>query len=717
MSKYVYLVTILCLLNIYRLYAQETDNFVVTNEIGVEKPISPLLYSNFIELGYGIQVESIWGEMLWNRSFEKFVPYKKINISWFDLYYDDKDWDKGYKTDWTLEEWHHSGYEHNAWFPGPGKIGNLPIDDNSTFFITETPKSSVYLSQDKGGIHGDHYLLIENKGSSPAAVAQEGKFLNARSSYMFRGHFKTSDAPANVELRMYKEGEWNTPLVTVPFQVDSKDSFQVNEFIFYNKKYTGRATFSLWIPGGTKVEMDALSFMPKNTIGGWRPEAVAVTDYIKPGVIRFPGGCFASFYDWKDGIGPYDERKPQPSYFWGGLNYNDVGVAEYVQLCKSVGSEMMYCVNVYHPLKEEWDHRWDDGTGWKMGFEFPQFTDIEKGAKEAADLVAYCNLPVGTHPMANLRHEHGYTQPFGIRYWELDNEVYRWFSPEEYAEAVKVYSEAMKAVDPTIKIGMVTYGKRPSGDEYGSVLPQMLKICGEDIDFLADRRDTDEGLDEMLRKLREYENKTGRFIAYCNTEKLFMDGKINFSDNSAERGTNKSFQFSKWFYAMNVLKDYLAFQRRGGNVWYVNFNNLANTHNQCAINTPKEGAFISAAGEALHLLSNSPAAWPLVIKDYKPRGNSEYVVQAVWSKNKSRLVLYVLNRTLEDKVVNIDISQLGKTFNSVDKIVMSADSHAMNTMELPESINKQTQTLSGLELEDSIQVNAGAFSFTQLILQ
>ena len=46
-----------------------------------------------------------------------------------------------------------------------------------------------------------------------------------------------------------------------------------------------------------------------------------------------------------------------------------------------------------------------------------------EGAKSAAEWVAYCNLPEGTHPMADLRAKHGYTEPFGVKYWELDNEL------------------------------------------------------------------------------------------------------------------------------------------------------------------------------------------------------------------------------------------------------------------------------------------------------
>ena len=698
--------------------AIEQENFAITPETYSDKPISPLLYSNFIELGYGIQVEPMWAEMLWNRSFEKFVPYKGINITWFDLWNDAKDHKKGYKTDWSKEDWYHSGYEHNAWFAAPGKAGRLPIDDQSTFFINSNSSGCVKLQQVQGGLHGTQYLTVSNTGSVEAAVAQEGKFLNARNSYDFSGYFKAKHGPVKLELRMYPEGNWDKPVVIVPFVVESAGSFQNIQLRFHNPDFTGRSTFSIWLPAGIEVSMDAFSLMPKNTIGGWRPDAVAAAAYVKPGVIRVPGGCFASFYNWRDGIGPRDTRKPQPSYYWGGFNYNDVGVAELANFCKAVGSQMMYCVNVFHPFKEHWDHRWDDGSGEKIGFKFPNFTDAKIGAKESAELVAYCNLPAGSDPMADLRVKHGYPEPFGIKYWEMDNETFHWFNAVEYARVVSLYSKAMKEVDPGIKIGLVTHGQRPNRPAYHEKLSEMLDVCGNDIDFLADRRDADSGLDAMLAKLRDYEKKTGRYIAYCDTEKLFLDAEINFNDNLVSGFDSKSYQFSKWFYAMNVLKSYLAYQRRGGDMLFVNFNNLANCHSQSVIETPKEGAYVTASGEAMRMLAESPAAWPLIIKDYKPlEKETEFVVQASWSIDKSQLILYVLNRTDKHRVAKFDLSQLKRNFSTIETTLLSADSHAMNTMDAPEAIKKSLSTKDGQNVSKFFKVKSAPYTFTHIVLK
>lgn len=697
--------------------AAEPQPHKVTAELLADKPISPLLYSNFIELGYGIQVEPMWSEMLFNRSFEKFFPYKSISNEWFDLWIDN-DPTKGFKTDWTQEDWYHSGYEHNAWFACPGQDGPLRIAEDSTFIIEKSPALDVQIQQVQGGSgHGVSCLTLTNRETDKwGGLAQEGKYLKKGQSYRFRGMLKSEGGILNAEVRIYPEKNWDKPLAVVPLKKITS-AFSEHEATFKNKSYEGRATFSVWIPPQSTLTADDFSLMPVKTVYGWRPEAIEVAKRINPGVMRFPGGCFASFYDWKDGVGPYSQRKPQPSHFWGGLNYNDVGTAEFAMLCKQMGSEMMFCVNLHHPLKKYYEWHLGDNKG-KHNFEFGWFADLQQGAQNAADWVAYCNLPKGAHPMADLRAKHGYSKPFGVKFWEMDNEVFRWFKPTEHAEAAVVYAKAMKAVDPTIKIGLVTYGDFAEYD-YTPHLKAMLEIAGPYVDFLADRRDAQDGLDHMLGVMREYNRTHGANLYYCNTEFLAYEG-IPDSQNryNYEGNITKSFMFSKWFYAMNILKHYMAWQRRGGDVLFVNFNNFANTHSQCVIETPKEGAFVTAAGRAFELLSRTPAAWPLRIVDYPHRLEPNFQVQAAWSLDKQKLVLYVLNREVQEHSASFDLSELKRTFKRAEVSMLRADGpYVMNTLANPEAIERRDWTQKKPVQDGRYAVISPPFSFIHIVLE
>ena len=77
----------------------------VTRREMAETPISPILCSNFIEVGFGYQVEGMWSEMLYNRSFEKWVPLRPNSSNWYDLKYVPH-------GDWTSARWYHT--THNS---------------------------------------------------------------------------------------------------------------------------------------------------------------------------------------------------------------------------------------------------------------------------------------------------------------------------------------------------------------------------------------------------------------------------------------------------------------------------------------------------------------------------------------------------------------------------------------------------------------------------
>jgi alpha-N-arabinofuranosidase len=683
--------------------------------------ISPMLYGNFIELGYGIQVEPMWAEMFFNRSFEKFAPYKVINKLWYDLYYDDSDLSKGYEHDWSKFDWYHSGYEHNAWFAAPGDGGNPSvIGDSSTFFINTTPLANVEITETEGGSgHGTQCLKLENKETEKwAAVAQSGKLFKAGETYNFRGMLKGIDKKTDAEIRIYPQGNWDKPIISIP--INGIDTMFALHSAQIKNTYNGYVTFSLWVPSKTTILMDDFSLTPANTYYGWRKDVVDVFKALHPTVVRFPGGCFASFYDWKEGIGPYSERVPQDSYFWGGQNYNDVGTAEFAMLCKAAGSEMQICVNVFHPSKRKLEV---DFSTWQAphGRDFPKFMSLTEGAKAAADWVAYCNLPAGSHPMADLRAKHGYPEPFGVKYWELDNEVARWFEAEDYAWAAVVYSKAMKAVDPTIQIGLSSYGDRPRKPTYHDDILKMLEIAGLSVDFLADRADASDETRSMIAKVRQYNAAYNTDIKYCHTEWLAYNTDVNrdsYNLAKAENGITKSYAFSKWGYALNLLKNFMAFQRMGDEMLFVNVNNLANTHAQNVMETPKEKPFLSAPGVAMQLLGNSPAATVLKIEGYNPPMKDDFQVQVAWDKTKTKLILYVCNRTTENEKCTFDVSSLAEKFTKATyNTIEGKNAISMNSVENDSEIKIVSTTSKPPISKGKLTVNSKAYSFVEIILE
>ena len=166
--------------------------------------------------------------------------------------------------------------------------------------------------------------------------------------------------------------------------------------------------------------------MPADNILGWRADTLALLKELDSPVYRWPGGNFVSGYDWKDGIGDPDRRPPRKNPAWKGVEPNDVGLHEFMDLMREIGAEPFVAVNT--------------GLG-----------EVDA----AAEQVQYANGAADT-PMGKLRAENGHPQPFGVEWWAIGNEMYGdWqlghMPLEQYVEKHKAVVDAMRAVDPTIR--------------------------------------------------------------------------------------------------------------------------------------------------------------------------------------------------------------------------------------------------------------------------
>ena len=152
-------------------------------------------------------------------------------------------------------------------------------------------------------------------------------------------------------------------------------------------------------------------------VDGIRKELIDEMRKIKPPVVRFPGGCFADSYDWRDGVGPADKR-PRRTNFWAEgeastapashrYDPNEFGTNEFAHFCKLVGGEPYLAANLRSLPAEEF-YRW----------------------------VEYCNSPAGSTTLADLRTSAGFREPFNVRYWGVGNESWGCggdFTAQEYA--------------------------------------------------------------------------------------------------------------------------------------------------------------------------------------------------------------------------------------------------------------------------------------------
>ena len=158
---------------------------------------------------------------------------------------------------------------------------------------------------------------------------------------------------------------------------------------------------------------------------GIRKELVDEMRKIKAPVVRYPGGCFADSYDWRDGIGPAGKR-PRRTNFWADAESsgapanhkyepNLFGTNEFARFCRLIGCKPYLAANV-RSLPAEQFYQW----------------------------VEYCNSPAGSTTLAEERAESGFPEPFGVRFWGVGNESWGCggnFTAQEYAVEFRRYTE------------------------------------------------------------------------------------------------------------------------------------------------------------------------------------------------------------------------------------------------------------------------------------
>ena len=171
------------------------------------------------------------------------------------------------------------------------------------------------------------------------------------------------------------------------------------EFHGHFAEHLGSCTYGgLWVGPKSKIP----------NVNGYRKQAIDYLREVGVPVLRWPGGCFADDYHWRDGIGPVERRPKRVNIHWGGyVEDNSFGTHEFIGLCRLIGAEPYLAGNV--------------GSG---------------SPEELRDWVEYCNMPAQS-TLAEERARNGSPDPFKVKYWGVGNE--NWgcggnMRPERYSD-------------------------------------------------------------------------------------------------------------------------------------------------------------------------------------------------------------------------------------------------------------------------------------------
>jgi alpha-L-arabinofuranosidase len=284
----------------------------------------------------------------------------------------------------------------------------------------------------------------------------------------------------------------------------------------YNASFTATETdpkckLNIWITGKGSIDMDMISLFPKDTWknrpGGMRADLVQLLADLKPGFLRFPGGCIvegrelATRYQWKNTIGDVDQRRvivnrwntefrhrPTPDYYQSfGL-----GFFEYFRLAEDIGAEPLPILN----------------CGMACQFNTAEVVpadQLDPYIQDALDLVEFANGATTTK-WGKLRARMGHPAPFNLKMLGVGNEQWG----PQYIERYIVFSKAIKAKYPNIKL-VNSVGPDPEGDRFNFLNDTLRKMKADFLDEHYYR--SPEWFTQNARRYDNYDRKGPKIFA------------------------------------------------------------------------------------------------------------------------------------------------------------------------------------------------------------
>ncbi|TQJ30773.1 alpha-N-arabinofuranosidase [Microbacterium sp. SLBN-146] len=455
---------------------------------------------------------------------------------------------------------------------------------------------------------------------------------------------------------------------------------------------------------------------------GFRGDVIDLVRELGVSTIRYPGGNFVSGYRWEDGVGPRGERPRRLDLAWHSTETNEIGLNEFVDWARIVGSEVMYAVNL--------------GT---------------RGIQEALDVLEYANIPSGTR-LSDARIAHGSAEPHDIRMWCLGNEMDGpWQlghgTALEYGQLASKTARAMRQVDPDLEfVACGSSGAQmPTFGEWERIV---LEQTYDDVDYISCHA--------------YYEPKDGdyeSFLASAVDMDRFIDDVVATADHvKAVRHSDKTIDISfdewniwyqsryndvekitdprEWPVAPRLLEDaysvidavvfgnlLISLLRHADRVTSASLAQLVNVIAPI-MTEPGGQAWRQTTFFPFAITSELARGAALELKlDVATYPTAEYgdvpLVDAVATHDEDgrRTAVFAVNRSLtEEATLTIDSTTLGGLTVTSAVTLSDDDIHAANTLEDPERVAPRHNT-SARRDGDAVVITLPPVSWTAISLE
>lgn len=436
------------------------------------------------------------------------------------------------------------------------------------------------------------------------------------------------------------------------------------------------------------LDVDMLSLFPKDTWknrpNGLRADLAQKLADLKPGFIRFPGGCIvegrdlANRYQWKKTVGNIEDReliinrwntefsyRSAPDYF---QSYG-LGFFEYFQLAQDIGAEPLPILNCGMACQYN--------TG-----EVAPLDQINPFIQDALDLVEFANGAVTTK-WGKLRAAMGHPAPFNLKMIGVGNE--QW--DVQYLDRYKLFAKALNTKYPQIKL-ITSSGPSPSGDKFDYLQKELRE---QKVNFLDEHYY--QSPDWFMQNASRYDNYdrnsskifAGEYAAHIKEPKTAKEAETMnawvsaLAEAAFMTGLERNADVVQMASYAPLLAHVDAWQWRPDLIWFDNLRSVA---------TPNYYV------QKLFANNKGTDVVPVLMDGNILAGKDSLYASGTVDKNKNAVIIKLINTST--KTVNVQLTQIGNQVGMIHQWteLTAANDLDINTLEEPQKIHPVDKSLS-----------------------
>jgi len=480
-----------------------------------------------------------------------------------------------------------------------------------------------------------------------------------------------------------------------PNQDHTGSGWQKQQVSFQATNTASKAQLRVWFEGAGILDLDMISLFPEDTWrgrpGGLRADMVQLLADMKPGFLRFPGGCIvegrelATRFQWKKTVGPIENRtliinrwntefkhRLTPDYY----QTFGLGFFEYFQLAEDIGAEPLPILN----------------CGMACQFntaELAPLEELDEYVQDALDLIEFANGDVNSK-WGKLRIDMGHPQPFELKMLGVGNENWG----PQYIERLEVFRKALREKYPNIKI-IASSGTDPEGERF-DFLDKKLRALR--VDFIDEH---------YYRNPEWFLTHANRYDAYDRGgPKIFAGEYAAHTDQTAGSGNRNN-----WRAAIAEAAFLTGLERNADVVGMASYAplfahvdgwqwtpDLIWVDNLRAYGTPNYHV------QKLYSNNKGTVVIPIHLENKVLDGQEGLYASAVLDEPNKEVIIKIVNHNKLAIKGSFDVQVKGNLAKEVEHIVLNADLDAVNSIDKPHQVSPKTSfiTLKGRKITQNL---------------